>query len=161
MNLRIKFLTFVCLCCALIKLTFAVEIKFKSYAQGDWNKLTTQSAGQPLIIHFWGVTCGPCLTEMPEWGKFVAQNKNFKVLFIQVDDISKEMMSRFISRVRLESADNYALVDSFDERIRYEVDPKWQGETPVTFLISKDSKKIREVGPVNFTELKKWYLKNM
>ena len=25
-------------------------------------------AGQPTVIHFWGLTCGPCLVELPQWG---------------------------------------------------------------------------------------------
>ena len=70
-------------------------------------------------------------------------------------------MARFLIRAHLESAENYALTDFFDERIRYEVDPKWQGETPVTFLISKNNQKTRITGPVNFQNLKLWYVKNV
>ena len=31
-----------------------------------------QSAcGRALVVHFWGVTCGPCRAEMPQWGRFL------------------------------------------------------------------------------------------
>ena len=161
MNNIKKLISFTILIICLSSISYAQEIKVNSYSQGDWNKLTALASEKPLIVHFWGVTCAPCLTEMPQWGKFVAENKKFQIIFIQVDDVSKQKMARFLIRAHLESAENYALTDFFDERIRYEVDPKWQGETPVTFLISKNNQKTRITGQVNFQNLKLWYVKNV
>ena len=40
-----------------------------SFERGSWAKLRASHAGQPTVIHFWGLTCGPCLVELPHWGK--------------------------------------------------------------------------------------------
>ena len=37
------------------------------FERGSWAKLRAAHAGQPTVIHFWGLTCAPCLVEMPQW----------------------------------------------------------------------------------------------
>ena len=44
----------------------------KAFGQGSWQDLTGAHKGQKLIVHFWSLACAPCLTELPEWGKFLA-----------------------------------------------------------------------------------------
>ena len=108
------------------------------YATGQWKGLlqtqardlvTTETSltpskhtNKPMVVHFWGVTCGPCLTEMPQWGRFVTDNRDYKVVFVQVDDVSTGIMTQLLSKAHLAQAVNYKLVTPFDELMRYEVD---------------------------------------
>jgi Thiol-disulfide isomerase and thioredoxins len=36
-------------------------------------------AGRPTLVHFWGVTCGPCKVELPLLGKFMKDNAEVDV----------------------------------------------------------------------------------
>ncbi len=45
--------------------------------------------------------------------------------------------------------------------MRYEIDPKWRGETPMTILIDKIGKVIRKVGSIDFNQLNQWYLRGI
>ena len=85
-----KLLLLISLACILVQSGFAQSNPIKSYQKGDWKALTKPYADQALIVHFWGVTCAPCAKEMPQWGRFLSKNKNAKVIFIQVDDVSPE-----------------------------------------------------------------------
>jgi len=125
----------------------------KPYQTGDWKTITKASNGAPLAIHFWGVTCPACVKEMPQWGAFVKRNPDAKIIFIQVDDVSPEMMQKMLNKVGLEKANNYYIASSFDERLRYEIDPKWYGETPTTIVIDKNGKATRKTGLVDFQML--------
>ena len=106
-----------------------------------------------MAIHFWGVTCPACVKEMPKWGAFIKRHPNAKVIFIQVDDVSPEMMQRMLNKAGLEKANNYYIASAFDERLRYEIDPQWHGETPTTIFIAKNGKSTRKTGLINFQEL--------
>ena len=112
----------------------------KSYQKGDWS-------------NFWGVTCAPCSKEMPQWGTFLKAHQNTKVIFIQVDDVSVDSMQKMLAKAGLEKANNFYLAAPFDERLRYEIDPKWQGETPMTIVIDKNGKVTRKTGLMNFQQL--------
>ena len=136
---------------------YAESINLKSYQQGDWASLLSTAKGSPIAIHFWGVTCTPCAKEMPQWGKFVAANKNANLIFIQVDDVSPEMIQQMLTKANLGQAKNYYINSAFDEQLRYEIDPKWRGETPITILIDQNGKATRKTGPMNFSQLQSWY----
>lgn len=142
------------LCLALVaNVAMADPIRMKPYQIGDWSSLVKSANGTPLAIHFWGVTCPACVKEMPKWGAFLKRNPHVKVIFIQVDDVTPEMMQKMLSKAGLETANNYYLAAPFDERLRYEIDSKWHGETPTTILVGKNGKTSRKTGLINFQEL--------
>lgn len=145
-------LTFV-LAIGITHLAFADRPNLKPYQSGDWSSLVKSANGAPIAIHFWGVTCPACVKEMPLWGNFLKNNQNAKVIFIQVDDVTPESMQKMLNKAGLEKANNYFVVGSFDERLRYEIDPKWHGETPTTMLIDKNGKATRKTGLMNFQQL--------
>lgn len=138
-------------------LAFAQAVTLKLYQKGDWASLTKSANGQPLAIHIWGVTCAPCMKEMPKWGKFLTKNKSDRVIFLQVDDVPVSVIEKMLVRANLAQANNYYFATSFDEYLRYEIDPKWRGETPITILIDRSDKVERVVGPIDFSDLKKWF----
>ena len=132
------------------------EIKLQPYQFGDWSAITKKYPNQAVAIHFWGTTCGPCITELPEWGKYLKSDKNIKAIFVQVDDVSGKMIRKRLQSAKLEKYDHYYLVSNFDEFIYFEVDKTWHGEIPMTILLGKDGKKERILGSVEFKDIKKW-----
>ena len=125
----------------------------KSYQAGDWKSISKAGNGAPLAVHFWGVTCPACVKEMPQWGQFLKNNPNAKVIFIQVDDVSQDSMKKMLTKAGLENANNYFVATPFDERLRFEIDPQWHGETPTTITIDKSGKATRKTGGVDFQKL--------
>jgi len=134
-------------------LAFADKPNLKPYQGGDWSSLVKTANSTPVAIHFWGVTCPACVKEMPLWGSFLKTHQNAKVIFIQVDDVAPESMQKMLNKAGLEKANNYYVVGPFDERLRYEIDPKWHGETPTTILIDKNGRATRKTGLMNFQQL--------
>ena len=108
------------------------------------------------MVHLWGFTCAPCLDELPRWGEFVAQFPDLKTIFIQVDDVPPELSIQTLTDARLERADNRTSVTIFDEYMRFEIDPRWRGELPLTLLISPKGEIKRLRGTVDFNVIEKW-----
>jgi len=65
-----------------------------------------------------------------------------------------------LRQANLGNANNYYVTSGPDERLRYEIDPKWRGETPITIFIDKAGKTETTVGSVNFQSVKAWFKKN-
>ena len=143
----------------MLNLAFAEKPTLKPYQNGDWSNLVKAANGAPLAVHFWGVTCPSCIKEFPQWGSFLKSHPNAKLVFIQVDDVSTESMQTILTKANLQNANNYYVVAPFDERLRYEIDRKWHGETPTTILIDKNGKATRKTGLTNFQELQAWMVK--
>jgi thiol-disulfide isomerase/thioredoxin len=134
-------------------LVLADNAPLKPYQTGDWKTITKSGNSAPLVIHFWGVTCPACVKEMPQWGQFIKNNPNTKVVFIQVDDVSQDSMKKMLNKAGLDKANNYYVAVPFDERLRFEIDPQWHGETPTTIAIDKNGKATRKTGLVDFQKL--------
>ena len=134
-------------------LVLADTVSLKPYQAGDWKSISKAGNGAPLAVHFWGVTCPACVKEMPQWGQFLKNNPNAKVIFIQVDDVSQDSMKKMLTKAGLEKANNYYIAAPFDERLRFEIDPQWHGETPTTITIDKSGKATRKTGGVDFQKL--------
>lgn len=142
---------------ALMQPSYAQSPVLKPYQKGDWKTLIKPYSGQPVAIHFWGVTCPACVKELPQWGKFLSQNKNAKIIFIQVDETTLENIQKNLSKANLVEANNYYVDSPFDERLRYEIDPKWFGETPTTIMIDKNSRVVRKSGLIDFRALDRFF----
>ena len=137
----------------------ALEIdspKLALYQPGDWKKILTAGRGKPQIIHFWGFTCGPCIEELPHWGKFLKEFASVKTVFIEVDQVPLATAAQALAQAGLEHRDNRASAAVFDEYLRHEIDPKWQGELPITILVNAKGEVRRIRGAVNFEQVRAW-----
>ena len=72
----------------------------KPFERGSWQKLLLAHAGHPTLVHFWGVTCGPCKVELPELGQFMKDHPGIDVVTISADlvpnlpDATRSMLDR-------------------------------------------------------------------
>ena len=48
-------------------------------------QLLRSHAGHPTLVHFWGVTCGPCKVELPLLGQFMKDHPAIDVVTISAD----------------------------------------------------------------------------
>ena len=137
---------------------YSLEAKevFTPYYAGDWKKISQKNSNQPVVIHFWGVSCVPCMKELPQWGKFLAKEQRIKPIFIQVDHASQELITKRLKIAKIDQFEHYFLASNFDEFIYFEVDKEWHGEIPMTIMIGKDGKKQKILGSMDFKDLKQW-----
>jgi len=130
----------------------------KPFQRGSWQKILHSHAGRPTIVHFWGVTCGPCKVELPLLGKFMTDHPAIDMVTISADlvpDLPGATRS-MLDRSGLGSAENWIFGDGFVERLRFEIDPAWQGDIPRTVLISREGTITTIEGSAEMTDLEKW-----
>ena len=126
------------------------------YETGQWHSLLAGGQGKPLLVHFWGFSCPPCIEELPAWADFMRAHPGLNAVFIEVDQVPEEMTRSTLTSARLIDADNRANVAYFDEYFRYEIDPQWFGELPITLLIDANGKARKLRGTANFAAIDRW-----
>ena len=60
-----------------------------------------------------------------------------------------------LEKAGLGSAENWIFDDGFVERLRFEIDPAWQGEIPRTILISRNGDITTIEGSAEMTDIRK------
>ena len=134
------------------------ESELKPFERGSWQQLLHTHAGHPTLVHFWGVTCGPCKVELPELGGFMKNHPSVDVVTISAD-LVPNLGPATLSMLRdagLSSTENWIFSDGYAERLRFEIDPTWQGDIPRTMLISRDGEIKTIEGSAEIADLEKW-----
>jgi thiol-disulfide isomerase/thioredoxin len=132
--------------------------ELQPFVRGSWQQIRTGHAGRPFVVHFWGVTCGPCRVEMPHWGKLLAERRDLDLVLINADLVPDDPAAAFamLAKAGLANADNWIFNDGFVERLRYEIDPRWRGEIPLTYLIGRDGTRTTLEGVADLAKIREW-----
>ena len=130
----------------------------RSFSRGSWQELRQEHSGRSLVVHFWGITCGPCLVELPNWARFIRERPELDVIMVAADPVVAEpgATAAALSKAGLAAVENWIFSDPFTERLAYEVDPQWVGELPYTLLIRSDGSAKAILGAVDFSEIRDW-----
>ena len=128
------------------------------FERGSWAKLRAAHAGTPTVIHFWGLTCGPCLVELPQWGKFAAERPDLRLVLVAADPLPQdpERLAATLDRAGLGKTESWSFTDRFYERLRYEIDPRWAGELPRTVMIDRAGKATVLPGVADLGQVRAW-----
>jgi len=132
--------------------------ELRPFVRGSWQQIRSGHVGRPFVVHFWGVTCGPCRVEMPNWGKLLADRPDLDLVLINADLVPDDPDAAFamLDRAGLAKADNWIFNDGFVERLRYEIDPRWSGEIPLTYLIGRDGARTTIEGVADLSKIRQW-----
>jgi thiol-disulfide isomerase/thioredoxin len=137
--------------------TGAVALEFKPYGRGAFAELVKAHAGRPTLIHFWSVTCPPCIAELPYWAKLVAERKDVDVVFVNTDgDEERDRAEARLEKAGLARATHYGFADDFVDKLYFEADKGWRGELPFTALVAPDGRVTAVTGAVDDPLLVKW-----
>ena len=98
--------------------------QLKPFGRGSWQEILRAHAGRPTIVHFWGVTCGPCKVELPLLGQFMKEHGAIDVVTISADLVPNlpAAARSMLEKAGLGSAENWIFDDGFVERLRFEID---------------------------------------
>jgi thiol-disulfide isomerase/thioredoxin len=132
--------------------------QLRPFVRGSWQDVLRWHAGRPTLVHFWGVTCGPCKVELPVHGQFMKDHAAIDVVTISADLVPNlpGATRSMLDTAGLWSAENWIFSDGFVERLRFEIDPTWQGDIPRTILISREGAITTIEGSVEMKDLEKW-----
>jgi len=129
-----------------------------AFERGSWEKLLARHAGKPTVIHLWGLTCAPCLVELPAWGKLRASRPDLRLVLVAADPLPQdpERLETTLARAGLDRTESFSFTDRFTERLRYEIDPAWAGELPRTVMIDRAGQPTVLPGVADLAQVRAW-----
>lgn len=128
------------------------------FERGSWSKLMAAHEGQPTIVHLWGLTCAPCLVELPHWAKLQKERPDMRLVLVAADPVPQPpaRVEDMLTRTGLGKTESWSFADRFNERLRFEIDPAWSGELPRTLLIDRDGKVTTLPGVADLADVRSW-----
>ena len=130
----------------------------RPFVQGSWQALRSLHQGRPTIVHFWGITCAPCMVEMPHWAELAKTDPWLDLVLVDADPVGNDpdADAPMLTKMGLASTESWRFADPFSEKLRFEIDRKWHGELPLTLLIGRDGSIRKIVGSADFDDVRHW-----
>ncbi len=134
------------------------NVQTRPFDSASVQKLIDANRGRPVIVHFWGLTCGTCMGELKDWGTFRAAHPDATLILVNWDERGARpaQIGPALQKSGLESVPSFALGEGFEEKLRFAIDRDWMGELPYTRLISCDGSVTTASGATDFSDLAKW-----
>jgi thiol-disulfide isomerase/thioredoxin len=137
----------------------AAAAEMKPFVRGSWQEIVKAHAGKPTVLHFWGLTCAPCLVELPHWGALHRARPDMKVVMIGADPAPADTgdLLKTLEKAGLGGLESWAFADPFSERLRYEIDPRWRGEMPYSILLDRNGQATAMSGLADLAAVRAWF----
>jgi thiol-disulfide isomerase/thioredoxin len=130
----------------------------RPFLRGTWQHIKEAHGGRRTVVHFWGITCAPCMSELPRWGQLQRQHPKAALVFVAADPVPVDESRIASATVKsgISAGENWIFTDLFAERLRYEVNPAWAGELPYTVMIDVDGQMSCISGVTNLSDIRTW-----
>lgn len=115
---------------------------------------------QPFILGFWSLDCPPCLRELEGLGRWTAEHPEAVLVLVATDEGMSVESLDVLRRFGLETAENWAMAQPFDTRLRFTIDPLWYGELPRSYLFDDDNSREAISGVLEEQRLSQWWGRN-
>ena len=137
--------------------------EIKPFVRGSYQKIVAARQGKPFVLNFWSLTCSYCMVELEMFKKLARKYPNLDLVLVSTDTPEEEKsVSATLAKFSLGKAEAWVFADSYTERLRFEIDKKWQGELPRTYFYSANVGARRAVpvqaisGKLEYKEVEQW-----
>jgi thiol-disulfide isomerase/thioredoxin len=135
----------------------AIAGDLEPFQRGSYKALLAESRKRPVAVHFWSLTCAPCLMELPRWADTARAHPGAAIVLVNTDPPGDApQVQRTLASLGLGALRTMQFADAFTDRLMFEVDPTWHGELPRTSLIAKGGKATKVLGTVDDAALRAW-----
>ena len=138
----------------------AAAQELKPFVAGSIKEITATQLGKPFILGMWSLTCTHCREELALLSDLVKKYPDLDLVLIATDTPEEEeAISATLRQSRLGVAQAWVFADPFSERLRFEIDPKWHGELPRTYLYDPSHKVQAFSGKPDALQMEQWLKK--
>lgn len=139
-SLRVPaFLAAVGLFCTFLLAPPAAGGELKPFVRGSFASILEANANRPLVVNFWSTACAPCLAEFPVWRELQAAYPEFSLVLVSTDKAKTgPRVRKVLEEHGMDGVEAWIFADPFTERLRFEVDGRWRGELPRSYLVAPD-----------------------
>jgi len=126
------------------------------FVKGSFADIQQQYKGQPYLVLFWGQDCAYCMKELASLAPLLKANPEVTLVTVATDPFLDETFIREkMAEFDLEEAENWVFADEYPETLYFDVNKRWRGELPLTYL-SNGETLIRKSGLLKEADISAW-----
>lgn len=128
-----------------------------SFVSGSHAQILAQHRDRPLILAFWSLTCAHCQEEFALLRAFTRAHPEVALVLVSTDaPQDSEAIAVTLRERGVGGVSAWVFADDAPERLRFEVDRRWRGELPRTYLFRPDGSAQGLSGKLETKTLEDW-----
>lgn len=125
-------------------------------------KIVAERQGKPFVLAFWSVGCAHCPLELKALGEIRQRNRKLDIVLVAADSPEEaSLTAQLAARYGLGKVEQWVFADEMQERLRFEIDPRWHGELPRTYFYDREHRIETVSGVVPKQQLLGWVKANV
>lgn len=139
----------------------AAPMEPKPFGQGSMKAVASTHAGKPFILAFWSLSCVHCKANLELFGRLLRQHPQLKLVLVSTDSPEEgAAVMATLEKHGLEKLQTWVFADPFFERLYFEIDRRWRGELPRTYLYDATHQARTITGKLDEAETAQWVKAN-
>ncbi len=113
----------------------AHDTEFKPFKGGSFDQLLATYRGRPFMLVLWSANCETCIRQFGLLRELSREKPRVAMVLVSTDDIATQPAAgELLSRYNLEHEDVWMFADGDTAKLRSEIDTRWDGKVPRTYL---------------------------
>lgn len=133
------------------------------FAPGSKAGIVAERQGRPFILVFWSTGCTHCPSELKSLSALKRRHPALDVVLVSTDAQDEAARAaEMAAGYHLAAVQQWIFSDqAVPERLRFEIDPKWYGELPRTYLFDRNQRTEAVSGLIPAERLARWVKENV
>lgn len=134
----------------------------RPFVAGSLAGILAQRQGRPFVLVFWSSSCGYCPAELKALSVIRKANPKLGVVLVSADTPEEApLAAKLAAKYGLGKAEQWIFADEMEERLRFDIDPRWHGELPRTHFYDREHRTEVISGIVPQQKLLAWVKANV
>ena len=133
-------------------------VSLQSFDIGSFEQIVSDKNKQDHLVILWSFDCPPCITELEKISELHQQFPDYQLTLINTDAVDEQVrVKKILQQFNLAGLDNWGFANSDEEKLRYDIDPRWYGDLPRSYFFPLQGKTKRLRGALTSAELLKLF----
>ena len=130
------------------------SVHLKTFDIGSFEQIVVEKNKQDHLVILWSFDCPPCITELEKISELHQQFPNYQLTLINTDAVDEQVrVKKILQQFNLAGLDSWMFANSDEERLRFDIDPRWYGDLPRSYFFPLKGKIQRLRGALSSAEL--------
>ncbi|PKO83593.1 MAG: hypothetical protein CVU17_07275 [Betaproteobacteria bacterium HGW-Betaproteobacteria-11] len=127
------------------------------FGRGEMQRILEARQGRPFALLLWSIDCPYCKVLMDRLVALARENPKLDLVAVSTDGIEEpQAILAVLEAHGLGRRATWAFAGDSPERLRYEIDRRWSGELPRTYLFDAGHRFVAFSGPLPETAVQAW-----
>lgn len=138
------------------------QAELRSFVSGSLEQIQAERAGKPFILALWSASCTHCPAELKALGQLLKRTPGLDVVMVATDTPAEAaQLARLAAGYGLGRQAQWVFADEQPERLRFQIDRRWYGELPRTYLYDGQHRREAYSGLIPAAQLERWLAANV